>query len=199
MIQADKIYLCQGATPKIMDVGVPIIPLKIALDQDQLKLIVEEGEHVTVFGCAHSGVLVIDNLVKLGCRVTGIYRGDKPIKYDRDGAYDGIKGHAAPIADKFLSGEIKINFANWNNPIEIHKTLRGANKVVFACGFERINIKGGENYDPVSGKITGFDNVWGFGIAYPGTSTVDGRVYEDVSVLSFQEQIRRTLSMADKQ
>ena len=69
-----------------------------------------------------------------------------------------------------------------------------ATHVIYAIGFEPRKFEGIDlSYDPATSKLSAGPNLYGYGLAYPGVSVVDGKLYIDVSVLSFQDQIQRCL------
>ena len=64
--------------------------------------------------------------------------------------------------------------------------------MIYATGFTA-NILDGQPTAYDSTTATLGQNLFGYGIAFPGITELNGKKYVDVSVLSFQEQIRRTL------
>jgi cation diffusion facilitator CzcD-associated flavoprotein CzcO len=198
------LVFAQGATPKALDVGLPAIPLSIALDSRRLKEVVRAGDNVLVFGTMHSGTLVIRNLIEgCGASVMALYAGTQPFTWSRDGAYDGIKREAADIADRIVAGE-------WSNRLqvvaaaqEVDKVLRfsrGATAVVYAMGFKpregiTLQVDGSSRnltaYDGATGAIKDAPAAWGFGVAYPNQAP-DG-IHWDVSVAAFLAHMKRQL------
>lgn len=189
------LFLTQGAEPKGLDISQPTIPLYIALDKDLLSRYVSHKDTVAVFGTAHSGTVILQNLQTLGIPTYAIYKSEKPFYFARDGFYDGVKEGSAVIADSILQGEYKnLTLVPWSDPLAIYKALQRSTKCIVSIGFQPRQLQGSfTEYDPSTAAIQGLQNVYGFGIAYPGTSEVNGRTYTDVSVLSFQDQIRRCL------
>lgn len=193
-----NVYLCSGSDSKVIDLEIPNIPLEIALDLERLRHFVIAGEHVAVFGCSHSGLIIMKNLHTVGAIINGIYRGEKPFYYSRDGVYNGIKGDIVEFADNVNSIEsIKLNC--WNDPLKIHKILSKCDKIVVATGFKRrsfdlLGLGGtkidGNNYDYKTGIIDNKKGLYGCGIAYPGITTVDNIAYDDVGLQFFQQQIQ---------
>lgn len=192
---SDLVFFCQGSEPKSLDLPFPSIPLEVALDKRRLSYVVSEGKHILVFGTAHSGPLVVKNLVDLGCKVTNFYATEKPFYFDRDGEYDGIKKDAADIADAILSGQIPVNMESVHDMSAVIRASKSADACVYACGFEPRLISGYKNYDGLTGRLEGVANAWGFGIAYPNKAQ-DGdkpKVYWDVSVPAFQAHIAKQM------
>ena len=106
LFEAQKILLCTGSKPKWLDLPKATIPLHLCLCKSQLEQHVSANDKVIVFGTAHSGTLVLKNLYEIGCKdVVGIYKGDKPFVYARDGILGGIKQESAQIADTILKHE----------------------------------------------------------------------------------------------
>jgi len=201
-IRCKILFLVNGAKSKQLDLSKPSIPLTIALDKQQLKHHINpEKDIILVFGLSHSGTLVLDNLHNLGVKTIGIYKTETPFVFARDGQYGGIKEASEKIADAILQGKYtNISLVPWNNPIEVHKSIVKSTKCIYSIGFKTEPIQGTSvEYDPNTGKIDTLTNVYGFGIAYPGITILNDKKYVDVSVLSFQEQIRKCLpSILDK-
>jgi hypothetical protein len=206
-LKSRLLIFAQGATPKALDVGLPAIPLSIALDPRRLKEVVRARDNVLVFGTMHSGTLVIRNLIEeCGANVMALYAGSagaKPFTWSRDGAYDGIKREAADIADRIVRGD-------WSGQLQVvaaaeavDKVLRfsrGATAAVYAMGFRPregivLAVDGVERvltaYDGATGAIKDVPAAWGFGVAYPNQAP-DG-VHWDVSVAAFLAHIKRQL------
>jgi cation diffusion facilitator CzcD-associated flavoprotein CzcO len=193
-IQSIKLILSQGSAQKTMNLSIPSIPLDIALDATRVKNYVKSGDKVIVFGTAHSGTLVIQNLVNLGATVTACYNRDRPFRWDRDGAYDGIKADASEIADKIMAGTISVALVQRQDTVKMIRASRDAKWVVYAIGFTpRLiqifvdGVKVSNDYDGLTGRLTQAP-AWGFGIAYPNRAP-DG-VHWDVSVAAFLEHIK---------
>jgi pyruvate/2-oxoglutarate dehydrogenase complex dihydrolipoamide dehydrogenase (E3) component len=194
-IKATNILLAQGGVPKELDLSIPSIPLNLALDKAFLERALRKSEKVVVFGTAHSGTLILQNLNELDIQTVSVYRGDTPFRFERDKVYDGVKENSETIADAILNGEHKnLTLVRWSQPLELHKALLKASYVIYAIGFESRKFEGiDSSYDPATSKLSAGPNLYGYGLAYPGVSVVDGKTYMDVSVLSFQAQIQRCL------
>jgi len=190
------LFVAQGAVPKRLPLELPTIPLESALDKELLKRLVHPTtDHVAVIGTAHSGSIILNHLHMLNIPTTAFYRGATPFRFSRDGAYDGLKECSEQIADAILRGEYtNLSVVSLNNFFEAHKALKKATKAIVATGFELCQIQGlPTSYDPKTAALEGWPSAYGFGIAYPGTTTLEEKVYVDVSVLSFQDQIQRCL------
>lgn len=195
--EVKKLFLCSGATPKTLDVSLPTIPLSIALDLRQLHTQVSSSDSVVVFGTAHSGVICLSNLNTLGVKTTAVFKGEKPFRFEREGVQDGLKEGSAQTADEILQGKQKnLSLISWSNPLDLQKVLSTATKVIHATGFLARPVRGIESLEqePSTAALNGQTNLQGQGIAFPGISEVDGKRQTDVSVLSFQDQIQRTLT-----
>jgi hypothetical protein len=161
---------------------------------------VRPNEKVCVFGLAHSGTLCIQHLVQLKAQVTAFYNQEKPFYFARDGEYDGIKQESAEIADGILAKTIPVNMYAFKDTKALVKAIQKADWIVSATGFtpriiEIRDLQGAllvPDFSPATGRIAG--NLYGFGIAYPGESTVGDRTFKDVSLPSFSQQIKRCLS-----
>jgi pyruvate/2-oxoglutarate dehydrogenase complex dihydrolipoamide dehydrogenase (E3) component len=191
-LEAKIIILCQGSEPKTLQTEIPVIPLHIALNKDLLQRYVKSSDKVIVFGTAHSGTLVLQNLELLNISTTAIYNKDKPFYFAKDGYYDGIKEDAERIAQDILNNKYKnITLLNTksSNIDKIIKVTKKASYVVYAIGFKTRYIEieniDSTKYDSKTGKIT--DNIYGFGIAYP--SSAPDNIHYDVGVYAFMEHI----------
>ena len=193
-IQSKMIILCQGAEQKRLKCGIPTIPLEVALNRDSLRKYVNPKEKVVVFGTAHSGTLVLENLENLGVETIAIYKKEKPFYFDKDGEYDGIKAEAERIANSILNNEYKyVKLVNITQIDEIIKITKKANWAIYAIGFEtKQNIICDfdlSKYEKTSGKILNTERAYGFGIAYP--SLAPDSIHVDVGVYSFIEHIQK--------
>lgn len=194
-VLVQTLFLCYGGQEKSLELPIPSIPLSIAFDKHQVEHHVSKRDNVVVFGLSHSGVVLCENLSQLGVPTTAVYNTPTPFQFERDGHYGGIKEGAIPIADAILQGQRPlIRLQNWNDPLGLHKTLSKATKCIYAVGFAPNQLGGiSTAYSAETASLTNHPNCYGYGIAFPGTTTLDGKTYVDVSVLSFQEQIRKTL------
>ena len=206
----DRVFFCQGSEPKILDLPFPSIPLEIAFDPRRLETLVKPGAHILVFGTAHSGPIVVKNLVDRGAKVTNFYATDAPFLFERDGHYDGIKKDAAGIAQDILSGVYPtVSLESVHDLSAVLRASKTADACVYACGFEPRCISPQVSaYDGRSGRIQGSTTAWGFGIAYPnrapdgvhwdvpedskssGQSPKNPKGFWDVSVPAFQAHIQ---------
>jgi len=192
-----QLFLTHGSEPKLLNIPHTHIPLSIALDKEQLKHQVDpQKDTVTVFGTSHSGTILLKHLHELGISTNAVYKGSKPFIFARDGEYDGIKEGSEVIADTILKGSYtSLTLIPWSDPLELHKALLKTTKCIVSIGFKPIRIQGitSTTYDSSTAELHAMKNVYGFGIAYPGTTELNGRTYFDVSVLSFQAQIRKCI------
>jgi cation diffusion facilitator CzcD-associated flavoprotein CzcO len=192
-IIADVVFFCQGSEPKSLDLPFPSIPLEVALDSRRLSEYVKPGQHILVFGTAHSGPLVVKHLVDLQAKVTNFYATEKPFYFARDGDYDGVKQDAEQLADKIASGEFpSVTLESVHNLSAAIRASKTADACIYACGFEpRIVQPEWKLYNGETGRIDGTSTAWGFGIAYPNKAP-DG-VHWDVSVPAFQAHIQKQM------
>jgi hypothetical protein len=189
----DIVFFCQGSNPKLLDLPYPNIPLEIALEPRRLSDHVSAGDHIMVFGTAHSGPLVVKNLIDLDVKVTNFYATEKPFYFDRDGDYDGIKKDAERIADAILAGQYpQVSLESVHDMSAIIRASKTADACIYACGFEPRCIQPEWNlYDGQTGRIQGTTTAWGFGIAYPNRAS-DG-IHWDVSVPAFHAHIEKQM------
>lgn len=198
VFQAKQLILAPGGETKTMNLGIPSIPLDVALEPSRLKSYIKAGENVLVFGTMHSGTIVIRNLASAGAAVTAYYASAEPFYWDRDGAYDGIKCEAADIADKIVSGAIPVSLIPVKNTADVIRSSREADWVVYAMGFAprriRLLVDGVEyssiEYNQATGALTNAP-AWGFGVAYPNRAP-DG-IHWDVGVAPFVEHIKQQI------
>lgn len=189
----DVVFFCQGSDPKYLDLPYPSIPLDVALDGRRLSEYVQPGQHILLFGTAHSGTLIVKNLVDLGVKVTNFYASEKPFCFACDGEYDGIKQDADVIARKILDGSYpNVQLESVNDMSALIRASKSADACIYACGFEpRVINPEWKRYDGYTGRIEGTTTAWGFGIAYPNRAP-DG-IHWDVSVPSFQAHIEKQM------
>ena len=207
--KANFISLAPGATAKTLQTAVPQIPLEHALVADTLKTYFTDdaaaatASHVTVFGSAHSGVLIADALVRIGATVSLVYNTPVPFYYADDGAYDGVKQETAVIARAIEADGLgaRVDLIQYSDSLKLHSALLASKWTVCACGFEttdmpRIHINEDNlgsptriPYNPATGQIA--PRMYGWGIAFPSVTVVDGRTHADVSIPSFAAHILR--------
>lgn len=192
-VQCKTLLLCTGGISKSLPLDIPSIPLSIALDPEQLKHHITSKDVVVVFGVSHSGILALDTLLSCGAKVVGVYKGKQIAEFADEGVYSGLKEKSAELARTYLSAPPPtLSFVSWNEPLELHKILLSATKAVYATGFQqRLLSSECSLYNETTGEIQ--SNLYGFGLAYPGATYLDGKRYVDVSVLSFQEQLDKCL------
>jgi len=196
IIQSKMIIMCQGAEAKRLKCGIPSIPLEVALNKNILAKYVKSNDKVIVFGTAHSGTLILENLQLLGIQTTGVYKKKNPFYFDKDGEYDGIKADAERIANSILNNEYdKIKLVNITRVDDIIKATNKADWIIYAIGFETNQTIRCDfdlsKYDKTSGKILNTEKVYGFGIAYP--SLAPDSIHVDIGVYSFIEHIQKQL------
>ena len=200
LFEVQKLALTIGATPKILDLPKPVIPLPIALTPYLLSNYVCPEDNVVVFGTAHSGTLALRNLHNAGVKkLTGIYKGDKPFMYARDGFSEGIKQESAAIADDLITSHTA-DLIGINDFSAAYRAMAEATAVVYAIGFERPAITYFLNDESkpffVSEPANPEINVWGFGIGYPSPYTgPDGKNYPDIGFGGFISAITAALPL----
>jgi len=199
----ETLYLCQGGDPKVLDYGKPVIPLEIALDRSRLANILRDKQTCAVFGIAHSGTLVLRNLSELGVTTYGFYDGEAPFLFARDGHYDGIKQESAEIADTILADKLaNVSLVSFKNTKRLIQILQRCDFIVCSIGFSMRSLQIQDQqgmplsvkYSPATGLVYG-TSLYGFGMAYPGETVINGKTWKDISIPSFVDQIRRCLSV----
>lgn len=199
-LQTQKVILCTGATPTQLDLPKSIIPLEIALSNDDLAHFIHPSHHIVVFGSSHSGTLVMRNLKNSGCkRITCLYKDTVPFRWARDGDTEGLKQESAIIADEITAG-------SWCDatpqliPVQqtgaMLRALLSADYVVYAMGFEA-------RYPSVDGALLSHNSetaalapgMWGFGIGFPSFyKTPGGTIAPDVGFGQFAGHILSCMS-----
>jgi cation diffusion facilitator CzcD-associated flavoprotein CzcO len=190
-LEVDILILATGSEPKHLDLPYPSISLCTALNKEKLEQAVQKGDHILVFGTAHSATLIVKNLLDCGATVTNFYATPKPFYFDRDGDYDGLKQDAAAIADKILAKELPVKMVSITDTVNVVRATQKVDGVVYAIGFEPRNPFSLKEYDTQTGQIVGYPNAWGFGIAYPNKAP-DG-IHYDVSIPAFQVHMERQM------
>jgi hypothetical protein len=193
VFEAQKIILCTGAAPKILDLPKSVIPLSAALTPALLSNYVTSNDSVVVFGTAHSGTLVLRNLRDAGVKaISGLHKGSAPFMFARDGHSEGIKQESAAIADDLLAN-------GWARLISLddfaaaHRAVAEATAVVYAIGFERPAPVFTDTEGAVKSLI-GSPHVHGFGIGFPALYTAsNGAQYPDVGFGGFVTAIKAAL------
>ena len=198
ILQSKVIIACQGSEPKKLQCAIPSIPLQNALNKDILKKYIKPLDKVLLFGTAHSGTLILENLEKLKVQTTAIYK-ENAFLFASDGAYDGIKEEGERIARQILNNEYKyIDLVKLTNVEKIIKASKEASWVIYAMGFESRLIDAVVNEKPISlreyDSSTGMlkcPKAYGFGIAYP--SLAPDKTHVDVGLFSFVEHIQKQI------
>lgn len=202
-VTAAKLILAPGAEPRGLNLPLLSIPLEIALDRSRIQRYVNPGQRVLVFGTMHSGCLVIRNLVQdCSANVTALYNTPQPFYWDRDGAYDGVKGEAAEVADVITQGEFtdQLQLLPVQDTSGVIRASRGADAVVYAMGFQpretvSLFVTGtpvsATAYNGATGALLEAPAAWGFGTAYPNRAP-DG-VHWDVSIAAFLAHMKAQL------
>jgi hypothetical protein len=197
------LFLCIGGLPKTLDIPGSWIPLSIALDKELLKRFVLQNNTYVVFGLSHSGTLVIRNLAELNTKCVAIYKTDTPFQYSKDGHYSGIKQESEDIARNIENGLYPtIKLVHHTNITEVARAIHSATAYVSCIGFEPSQIEilvdgqkmSSLKYSSETARIDSCPNCYGFGMAFPGTTTVNNKVHNDISLSAFNDQIERILS-----
>ena len=193
---AKTVLYAPGGNPKQVNLNKPQIPLEVALDSSRLARVLEAGQNVLLFGLSHSGVLVIRNLLKAGARVSAVYRTREPFTFASDGAYQGIKQEAATFAKELLANPNEyVNLIPSHDAESTIREFTNADVIISAIGFVKktntcvFSVDNNEinqaKYNTESGALINAPSAFGFGLAYPSTTTINEKVYEDAGVGSF--------------
>lgn len=193
LFEAKKLILCTGASPKILDLPKPVIPLSAALTPALLTNYVASNDAVVVFGTAHSGTLALRNLRDAGVSaISGLYKGSTPFILARDGQSEGIKQESAAIADDLLANGWA-RLISMNDFAAAHRATAEADAVVYAIGFER-PVPVYTDADGTTKPLIGAPHVYGFGIGFPALYTAaNGAQYPDVGFGGFVAAIKAAL------
>lgn len=205
-IVSKNVILAIGSVPKterrVLDANELTLP--VALNPAWMKETVRSGEHVAVFGASHSGVLVIKNLLDMGCRVTNFYR--SPLKYalyqEDHIIYDntGLKGNAAQWAKAHLQGQAIPGLTRRcliDCSVE-DMVAQSYDHVVYATGFTTRHVQSGDlncqHYDAHTGIIA--PGLFGLGVAYPEAVTDRYGISElSVGLFKFSNYITKVLPL----
>jgi len=200
LFEAKKVILCIGSKPKTMNLPKISVPLQVALSVNQLRSFVSPTDKIVVFGCAHSGTLILKNLKELGCsKVTAIYKGKTPFQYARDGIQGGIKQESASIADEIVAkawNEYTPKLLSFDDFPTIYRTVSDADIVIYSIGFESNNVryttKSGLiqhlEHNSTDSRFQGVAQIWGFGSAFPRHNP-----YPEISFKGFIDAIQSAL------
>lgn len=177
--ECQKVILATGSTPKKVEssANVPIMALEDALQINVLNEKCTSEDTVAVFGSSHSAIMIVRDLLSSNVKkVINFYR--SPLifaEYLPDGGIihdnTGLKGNTAVWAKQNIeSGNIPSRLERYiSDKDHIDKYLPNCTTVIFAIGFERIEV-------PVSGMdklsynhLTGViaPGLFGAGIAFP--------------------------------
>ena len=194
-IESKLIICCQGSEAKKLKCDIPIIPLHIALDSSKLQNYISLGQKVLLFGTAHSGCLILENLNKLNIQTTAVHKAKSPFLFAKNGEYDGVKEEAERIATDILENKhTNLTLLHVTEIDKIIKASKTADWVVYSIGFETKQIQANfdiSKYDSTNGKIKDVERAYGFGIAYP--SAAPDSIHVDVGILSFVEHIQKQI------
>ena len=195
IVQSKVILLCQGSESKMLKCDIPTIPLHIALNVELLKNYILPNQNVLVFGTAHSGCLILENLHKLNIQTTAIHKLKTPFLFAKDGVYDGIKEEAERIALEIYDNRYtNLKLVQITEIDKIIKTSKQADYVIYSIGFQTKKIQTNFDmltYNSTNGTLKKIEKAYGFGIAYP-SSAPDG-IHVDVGIISFVEHIQKQI------
>ena len=178
VIHARHVILATGSRPRTLDYEQQkVIPLDIALDPDNLALLLTSHDIVGVVGGAHSAILMLKFLSTMHIKhVFNFYR--TPLIYAINmGTWTlysdvGIKGTVAEWARNVLEKNPPENLTRIKSDDELlQRVLPICSRVIYAIGYERNPlpaINGNEpimEYDTHSGVIA--PRLFGIGIAFP--------------------------------
>lgn len=204
-IVSKNIILATGSVPKterhVLDANE--LTLAVALNPVLLQETVRVGERVAVFGASHSGVLVIKNLLEMGCHVTNFYR--SPLKYalyqEDHIIYDntGLKGDAAQWAKKHLQGQKTPGLTrHCLIDCSAEDVAQPYDHVVYATGFTARHLQSRDlncqRYDAHTGIIA--PGLFGLGVAYPEAVTDRYGIHElSVGLFKFSNYMTKALPL----
>jgi hypothetical protein len=178
LLHARHVILATGSRPRTLDYEQQkIIPLDVALDPDNLALLLTPHDIVGVVGGAHSAILMLKFLSNISVKHTFNFY-NKPIVYAVNmGSWTlysdiGIKGTTAEWAKNVLEKNPPENLTRIKSDDELlRRIVPVCSRVIYAIGYERNPlpaINGNEpimSYDKHSGTIA--PRLFGIGIAFP--------------------------------
>lgn len=206
MIEASRVILAPGGEPKSLSLPFPVqenISLECALNPELLSRELDAGERVAVFGSSHSAVLVMKNLLELGCEVVNFHL--SPLRYAiyHEGwiEYDntGLKGLAAQWARAHLEVPLHPHLIRYSSDQpSMERYLPTCQKIIYAVGFSKrlIKIEGvdPDRYDPHIGQLN-VENLYGCGLAYPElVQDKRGREEWNIGLWKFSYYLDRVLA-----
>jgi hypothetical protein len=198
---ATNVSLAIGATPRALPTQTPQIPLQCAFTTSDLATYISPSEPLTVFGASHSGALIVQAAVQLGCDVNLVYNTPQPFYFADEGAYEGVKLETAVLVRQILADGLggKVHLIPYADALAVHAALLQSAWCVSACGFglvqypqvyvdgRAIHTETSLPYNPATALI--HPRLYGWGIGFPSTTVLDGRTYVDVSIPSFAAHI----------
>jgi len=204
-LHAKNLILATGAKEKhLPSDSIPCLDMPTALNPQLLARAVKAGETIAVYGASHSAVLVVKNLLELGCSVINLYK--HPLKYaiyqEDHIIYDntGLKGTAAEFARAQMETTLHPNLIRCHvDDTQANGLLSKASKAVYAIGFqmaETLSVEGINlsEYDPHTGILAA--GLYGFGIAFPEQLTDRYGIQEwSVGLFKFAKYLDRVLPL----
>ncbi len=201
--EVQKVVVCTGADPRVLQYPKPHIPLELALTPSLLATYLHGGERIVVFGTSHSGTLILRNLRRIGCRTTAVYQGETPFRWARNHDPEGLKQESAVIADEIVErawGTETPTLLSTSSHVELVRAILEADYLVYATGFvgRKPHILGLDGrdvgtFDPTTGQIA--PGIWGFGIAYPSLyEKPRGGLAPDIGFMGFVSHILKCIS-----
>ncbi len=196
-ISATTLIIATGGEPKFLDLGIPSIPLDIALDPARTSPYILPGQNIAVVGLRHSGILALKNMLETtAASVIGLYKGETPFSFSDEGDYDGLKLDGAALARSYMTSKPdRLTLLPFDTTDLSKLTI---DWIVYSIGFERrsgflFQVNGVPaslaRYNGQTGRLTEAPNAWGFGLAYPSQAP-DG-IHWDVGILSFMEHMNK--------
>lgn len=212
---AHNVSLAIGATQRALPTQTPQIPLQCAFTAASLATYIkpDEAAHqsLTVFGASHSGALIVQAAIQLGCDVNLVYNTPQAFYFADEGAYDGVKLETAVLARQILADGFggKVRLIPYADALAVHAALLQSTWCVSACGFglvqypqvyvdgRAIHTETSLPYNPATALI--HPRLYAWGIGFPSTTVLNGRTYVDVSIPSFAAHIyaQQTQLIAD--
>lgn len=198
---AKKVILAIGAHPKKLHYPLQEISLDEALDKKKLSKKLVPTDRVAVFGGMHSAFLVLKYLTELGvAKIVNFYT--SPYFFGKPGTA-GLEGVTTHWVKTVLEKNPPPQLIRVKNTTKnINELLPSCNKVIYAIGYERNQLKINDSmqlsFDEKTGKIDRC--LYGIGIAFPQTALLEeGKKVEINGLNSYLEYAKRNIPYWNKE
>lgn len=208
-LKSKKVILATGSVEKTLNLSskASVISLHKALDPELLQQEIGPEDNVAVFGSSHSAILVLKNLVDMGCyHIYNFYQ--SPCRYALKTPHGnlfentGLKAIAATWALENIEGNPRDDITRLKSHSEnIDVYLPKCQKIIYAVGFDRrseLCVDGVALSDIVYDNRTGIiaPDLFGLGIAFP-QRVIDHWLREEDSIglLKFLNHLKSAMPL----